>query len=466
MYLKRTLVEHSWQHEYFLWYQYFVVSFVYYVLVRLDTQRIALWISFQNHFRRHKYLKFAHTLACILFLCKLDIQAWHYQVIFSLCFQDELSSSSPPSTPCPSDLDDKQGKTTPVPTPVESTIKDKLNQLPRPEPQHPQPSGLPIVSSPIPTLPPPIPSLPSQGFGTLPPLPAFAFRPQCPYPGPLYPPQPPVIPEALPPRPSLSEDERKSVSPQAERTSIGPIATVAKIKEEVFSPPSSPQQVQIKQEPQTNENVINENERTINPSNSGHVGEIYPLEGPYGSVIRKDAFEKVTQKPPFEPLNPRQPFESLVPKHPADLSSQRDSYDLMSQRQPYDLASQRDQFGSMNQRGPYDLVTQKEQIDSFSQRKPFESETLKEPFELVSPKIEPVQSNSVCVSEANTSQTETDTINSAVTSQAEVKVEGEGVLPDVEIMEEESESDREGTLTPGPVPTPCNKEIHRSKSAV
>ncbi|XP_063409442.1 arginine-glutamic acid dipeptide repeats protein-like isoform X4 [Mytilus trossulus] len=38
--------------------------------------------------------------------------------------------------------------------------------------------------------------------------------------------------------------------------------------------------------------------------------------------------------------------------------------------------------------------------------------------------------------------------------------------PVVEVMEEETDSDREGTLTPGPEPTKCNVEVHRSKAAI
>ncbi|CAC5356968.1 RERE [Mytilus coruscus] len=38
--------------------------------------------------------------------------------------------------------------------------------------------------------------------------------------------------------------------------------------------------------------------------------------------------------------------------------------------------------------------------------------------------------------------------------------------PAVEVMEEETDSDREGTLTPGPEPTKCNEEVHKSKAAI
>ena len=324
-------------------------------------------------------------------------------------FQDELSSSSPPSTSCPSDSDDKQGKSTPVPTPVESTIKDKLSQLPRPEPQHPIPSGLPIVSSP--TLPPQLPSLPSQGFGTLPPLPAFAFRPQVSFPEALYP-RPP-FPESLGVRPILPENERQSASPKPERTDLGVPALIAKVKEEVITPPSSPRQLTIKQEPQEIDSVITDSDRNgLSHSDTRTIGRDYSSTEPFDSVITKG---------PFEPVIPKQPLELVTPKAPFDLVQQKE---------------------------PFDLVTHKE------------------PVELLTPKIEPVQSNPVSVSNASVSQTETISINSSMTSQVEVKGEGQVEQPDVEIMEEESDSDREGTLTPGPVPTPCNKEIHRSKSAL
>lgn len=354
---------------------------------------------------------------------------------------------------------------------MESTIKDKLNQLPRPEPQHPHPVGLPIVSSP--TLPPQLSSLPSQGFGsgTLPPLPAFAFPPQCPFPGPLYPP-PLSVPDNLPSRPTVSENERKSASPKGERTDIGVTATVAKVKQEVVTPPASPrqlQQVQIKQEPQDNENVVPESQRGINnPLTSGHIGDTnYPSRSSFERVISKDPFEIVTPKQPFESVISKQPPELITPKEPCELVTPKEPFSLVTQKQPYDLVTQKESTESLTQRGPFDLVTQKEQFESsLSHRKPFESVTQKEPFDLVTPKLEPVQSNPLSVSDANTSQTETESINSTVTSQAEVKSEGQGDKPDIEIMEEESDSDREGTLTPGPVPTPCNKEIHRSKSAM
>ncbi|KAL4221663.1 hypothetical protein ACF0H5_019920 [Mactra antiquata] len=97
---------------------------------------------------------------------------------------------------------------------------------------------------------------------------------------------------------------------------------------------------------------------------------------------------------------------------------------------------------------------------------------------MVTPKIEPGLNNpyssaSEFPSGSNQIQTET-----PLTSQAEVrghtelseghskKVEGqESDKSEVEIMDE-SDSDREGTTTPGPVPTPCNKEILRSKHAI
>lgn len=105
----------------------------------------------------------------------------------------------------------------------------------------------------------------------------------------------------------------------------------------------------------------------------------------------------------------------------------------------------------------------------------------KEMSPIVTPKLEPGLNNlypsaNEFPSGSNKIQTE-----KTVTSQAEVigqqtelsegqgdKVEvqeGEMSRSEVEIMEE-SDSDREGTLTPGPVPTPCNKEILRSKSAM
>lgn len=99
---------------------------------------------------------------------------------------------------------------------------------------------------------------------------------------------------------------------------------------------------------------------------------------------------------------------------------------------------------------------------------------------ILTPKLEPGLSNpypsaNEFPSGSNNSKIHTE---STLTSQAEVightdhregqgdKVECQEIeRPEVEIMED-SDSDREGTLTPGPVPTPCNKEILRSKTAM
>ena len=198
-----------------------------------------------------------------------------------------------------------------------------------------------------------------------------------------------------------------------ERPDIGVTATVVKVKEEVITPPASPRQLTIKQEPQDNDSVIQDSEKdAVSHSSSGNIGKDYSSKEPFESVITKG---------PFEPVISKQPLELVTQKEPFDLASRKESFNLVIQ---------------------------------------------KEPVELLTPKLEPVQSNSVSISDANLSQAETGPINSSVTSQAEVKSEGQVEQPDVEIMEEESESDREGTLTPGPVPTPCNKEIHRSKSAM
>lgn len=115
------------------------------------------------------------------------------------------------------------------------------------------------------------------------------------------------------------------------------------------------------------------------------------------------------------------------------------------------------------------VASAKSSMDSFA--------ATKDMGPLVTPKLEPGLNNSYpsaneFPSGSNKVQTE-----STLTSQAEVightehsegqgsKESQEGERSEVEIMED-SDSDREGTLTPGPVPTPCNKEILRSKSAM
>ncbi|KAL3861507.1 hypothetical protein ACJMK2_007536 [Sinanodonta woodiana] len=91
------------------------------------------------------------------------------------------------------------------------------------------------------------------------------------------------------------------------------------------------------------------------------------------------------------------------------------------------------------------------------------------PYKLnVIPKTEPVQLESTVEPAVNNlsnpDQTETD---HSLSQEPEVKEQvGTEVIAEIPEMEEEIDSDREGTLTPGPVPTACNREIHRSKSAI
>lgn len=304
--------------------------------------------------------------------------------------QDELTSSSPPTSPSPVDSD--KDKCTPVPIPVESTISgDKLAELPRPEPQHPSPNRQPLESSPlISPIPSQIPSVSShipQGFvSTLPPLPAFAFRPQFPSQAPVYPPAEYSSDTSSSNQKPFSEAEDKQnlsaiVSPSGGNSESGEttVIPVSKVKEEIISPPPSPSKVFIKQEPQDN--------FMLNPS--------------------------------------------------------------------HNVASSK--AGGMDSFGVRDIPVV---------------------APLVTPKIEPGLNNpyssaSEFPSGSNQIQTE-----APLTSQAEVRGHselGEGRAKksegqecdksEVEIMED-SDSDREGTTTPGPVPTPCNKEILRSKSAM
>ncbi|KAK3581384.1 hypothetical protein CHS0354_016232 [Potamilus streckersoni] len=91
------------------------------------------------------------------------------------------------------------------------------------------------------------------------------------------------------------------------------------------------------------------------------------------------------------------------------------------------------------------------------------------PYKLnVIPKTEPVQFESTVEPTVNNlsnpDQTETD---HSISQETEVREQvGTEVSEEIPEMEEEIDSDREGTLTPGPVPTACNREIHRSKSAI
>lgn len=212
--------------------------------------------------------------------------------------QDDLTSSSPPTTPSPVESD--KDKATPVPIPVESTISgEKLAELPRPEPQHPSPPRQPIVSSPL--VPPQIPiggpltSISShipQSFVPLPPLPAFVFRPQG-YPPPsesLYPQQPPVSEKS----PSASDSETKTISSVASTTATSSsssteprettVISVPKIKEEVISPPQSPQKVAIKQEPRESINFmsnIDQNVASAKPNSESYAAkDLCPLVTP------------------------------------------------------------------------------------------------------------------------------------------------------------------------------------------
>ncbi|XP_045161386.2 arginine-glutamic acid dipeptide repeats protein-like isoform X2 [Mercenaria mercenaria] len=299
--------------------------------------------------------------------------------------QDELTSSSPPTSPSPVESDKEK---LPAPIPVEATISgDKLAELPRPEPQHPSPNRQPIESSPllsptgIQTQLPSVSSQIPQGFVPLPPLPAFAFRPQYPPPPSLYP-QPP-FPETVSSNQKQSEaDDTQStsaaVSPPGDNSESGEttVISVPKVKEEVVTPPRSPEKVFIKQEPE-------------------------------------------------------------------------DSFMLNTSQNVASAKSNMDSFAATKEMGP-----------------------------IVTPKLEPGLNNpypsaNEFPSGSNKIQTE-----STLTSQAEVlghtehsesqgeKVEGqESERSEVEVMED-SDSDREGTLTPGPVPTPCNKEVLRSKTAI
>lgn len=190
--------------------------------------------------------------------------------------QDDLTSSSPPTSPSP--VESEKDKATPVPIPVESAISgEKLAELPRPEPQHPSPNRQPIVSSPLisPQLPlsGPLPSVSShisQGFVPLPPLPAFVLRPQYPAPSESLYPQPPGADRTV--SPSVSESDSRTVttattttvtSSGSTETRETTVISVPKIKEERLSPPVSPKNLSIKQEPSDSVNFMSNIEHNV-----------------------------------------------------------------------------------------------------------------------------------------------------------------------------------------------------------
>lgn len=212
--------------------------------------------------------------------------------------QDDLTSSSPPTSPSPVESDKDKGP--PLPIPVESTISgEKLAELPRPEPQHPSPGRQPIVSSPLNPSQLPIggalTSVSShipQGFVPLPPLPAFQFRQQ-------YPPLQSESLHPLPPvsnksqSPSSSNTETKTVNSTA--STVAPsgvggaetrettVISLPKVKEEVLSPPQSPKKVTIKQEPRDSVSFMSNSDQNVvsaRPMDGFSVKDICPLVTP------------------------------------------------------------------------------------------------------------------------------------------------------------------------------------------
>ncbi|XP_052821101.1 arginine-glutamic acid dipeptide repeats protein-like isoform X2 [Mya arenaria] len=335
---------------------------------------------------------------------------------------DDLSSSSPPTSPSPVDLDKDK-----VPIPVESTISgEKRAELPRPEPEYPSPNRPPIETSPLipPHLPPgghiPLASthIP-QGFVPLPPLPAFVF-PQTKYPPPLEPiyHRPPQVSEAstspIPP-PSVSDTDSRSESSESR--------TIASCE--------------TRTEPCASDVGVNGN-------NSG-------VESREPSVISGPRIKEEVITPPPSPI------KVSIKQEPID------SLDFMS--------SLAQNVGNSET---------KPGLDRFSANKDMCSP-------LLTPKLEPMVVNSQFSGSSSSyhppplhssNHSNADQPRADMTLQAEVKVQQEqgesqgrekgqveGERSEVE-FEEESDSDREGTLTPGPVPTPCNKEILRSKSAI
>ena len=324
---------------------------------------------------------------------------------------DDLTSSSPPTSPSPVESDKE--KTAVVPIPIESTISgEQLAELPRPEPQHPSPSLQPIISSPLnpPQLPigspllttsvPPSSSHIPQGFVPLPPLPAFVFRPQFQTQSePLYPNPPPTVTASEKSHsPSLSDSEPKTVNSVTPVTStIAPpsvgsypevrettVISLPKVKEEVITPPQSPKKVSIKQEPRDSVDFMSNNDRNVASAN----------------VASAKSVDSFSVKDVMCPL--------VTPKlEPGTLYSSAATFTSSSS-------------SSSSNQGQVDMTL--------------------------------------------TSQAQVKGHGESEGEKSERSLEGDKSEPDV--WEEDSEPEMCGTPPPEPEPTPCNVEIHRTASAM
>ena len=309
--------------------------------------------------------------------------------------------------------DYKQDKSTPVTIPAESEINEQLSGLPRPEPQHPTLGLQNLEVNPLFQLPSQLsvssaPPLSSQGFVPLPPLPAFDYRQQCP------------LPEATP-----------------------------MFQRPPFAPPSASETFAESQKAPGGDSVVGSMTSPFRPCDSDSKVEPRPVNGGFTHPKVKEEVQTPPPSPKPTVMIKQEPRESVtfMPQASSSVASASSSDSYAAERKQFQLLTPKPEPGLM----------------SPSSTNPAPMVSLNIPQELNS-RPNPLPSDLSMTSRAEV-KGQTEILSDVKGHLGESRESDRPKSVELEIMDE-SDSDHEGTLTPGPVPTPCNKEILRSKSAM